>query len=449
MPPRLALFGGIVFLIWGFRKDAKFYPYPTGTLWLPALWLMRCGSRGIDYWMGGSDANRWDPILLAVLIACGAIALARRRCQWGGVIAHNSALFLFYAYIAISLTWVQSLEDPAIKIMRPLGDLIMALLVATEPNPRLAIMTMFRRAAIPLIPLSIVLVKYFPDLGRMQDKHWGNDSWIGVTTHKNPLGQLCLMAALGFIWTLAEARRNGQPLKRQWFVWLYLALTFHLFLDGGPQSLSSTAIFCCGLALVLFFGLGYMRDRIQMVVRRIVLSVVALVALALVLQLLGTSLQGVVAESFGKNPTLSDRTYLWNDVVRLGAKNPILGTGYGGFWVRSIYAELSPMVDNKPEEAHNGYLETYANLGLVGVALLAFVIIQSIRSSTRLIHTDFEYGRMRLCMIFTVVVMNYSEATFPRGTHLWWFGFLIFAVYAREWVYWPEAAMTTDDPAST
>jgi O-antigen ligase len=323
--------------------------------------------------------------------------------------------------------------------MRPVGDLIMALIVVTEPDPRKAIITMFRRTGLALLPLSMVLIKYFHTLGKVQDKHWGADSWSGVATHKNTLGQLCMASALGFIWTLLESRRNGQSLKKQRLLWFYLLLAAYLFVGGGPQSRSTTSMFCLALALALFFLLGKMRDKVESVGRRIMGGIVALCVVAAVLQASGTSLQAVTAEAQGKNPDLTGRTFLWADVVRLGMRHPFLGTGYGNFWVRSIYSELSPEVDNKPAEAHNGYLETFANLGLVGVGLLLIMILQSLRSALRELRVDFEYGRMRLALLFVVAVMNYSEATFPRGTHLWWFGFLIFAISAGPAVSWQAA----------
>jgi len=80
-------------------------------------------------------------------------------------------------------------------------------------------------------------------------------------------------------------------------------------------------------------------------------------------------------------------------------------------------------------------------LGFVGVGLLAWIILQSIDSAAKMIRDDFEYGRLRLIILLMVVLMNYTESTFPRGNHLWWFGFLIVAVYARPWVMWPEAEL--------
>ena len=231
---------------------------------------------------------------------------------------------------------------------------------------------------------------------------------------------------------------------KEWTVWIYVILTLYLFVFCPANSRSSTAIFCFALFLALHFAFGRMRSRIETVVRSIVTTVIVLVLFALVLQLSGTSLQALVAESFGKNPTLSDRTYLWSDVIRIGMKNPFFGTGYGAFWVPSIYSQLSTIVDNRPEEAHNGYLETYANLGIMGVILLLWMIFRSIRSATSILRSDFEYGRVRLALLFMLLVMNYSEAAFPRGNHLWWFGFLIAAVYAKPWVTRQTPELSTE-----
>ncbi len=399
---------------------------------------MRCGSRTVDAWFGASDDfGRLEPFFIASMIILGSICLSRRRCRWGEIFRHNSALFLFYAYLFASVTWAVGVESPAVKILRPLGDLIMALIIATERNPREAIMTMFRRCAILLIPLSIVLIRYYPDLGRGQDKHWGPDPWIGVSTHKNPLGQLCLVSALGWIWSLDLVRQRGGKWMREPVILIYGAMTLYLF-NGGGHSRSSTAIVCLLFAIALSIAVSSMRDRVRQLFGRMGAALAAIALLALTLNLFGTSLQAVVAEVQGKDATLSDRTYLWKDVVRLGMQHPILGSGYGGFWTSEIYSKLSPEVDNRPAESHNGYLETFANLGFVGVAMLVALLWQSLASAFALIRSDFEYGRMRLVMLATILLMNYTEATFPRGTHLWWFCFLIVAIYARPWVFWPQ-----------
>ena len=437
MSSQLILLGCYAFAFWAYLWDRRNYPAASAGLWLPTLWMLRCGSRSIDNWISGAG-DRLDPVLLALLTCGGFLVLMQRPCDWGGIFAHNSALFVFYGYLACSVLWADALENPLIKIVRPIGDLIMALVIATDPKPHDAIITTARRTAILLIPLSIVLIRYFPHLGRGIAKHWEGDPWIGVTTHKNPLGQLAMVSALSFGWCLAYARQQGRRLLGQWVILFYLGMTLYLFNAGG-HSRSATSAFCTALAAGLFLLFGFMRDRPQMVVRRIMLGIAALAILSLTLDFFGTSLQAVVAGAQGKDANLTGRTWLWADVVRIGmTEHPVLGSGYGAFWVPSIYAKLSPEVDNRPAEAHNGYLETFANLGIVGLLLLLWIIFSSLGSATKTIQADFEYGRLRLVMLFMVIVLNYSEAAFPRGTHLWWYGFLIFAVYARPWVYWPQ-----------
>jgi exopolysaccharide production protein ExoQ len=447
MNPFLALLMGYGLAFFAIRQDVITNRMQvTSALWLPTLWMMRCGSRGIDYWLNGGDNARLDPILVAVLIVAGLIVLSRRRCVWPAIFSQNSAIFFFYAYIVVSVTWTAEVENPVIKLFRPLCDLVMALVVATEPNPRQAIITIFRRAAFLLIPLSVVLIKYYPDLGRMQGKHWAANMWIGVTTHKNPLGQLCVASLLGFLWTISDFRMRHQKLPRLPFVplpvaFLYIAMIAYLLNGGGnDDSRSSTAFTCLAWAIALYFLLGKLRNNTDRLVGYFMMGVVAIGILSMTLAAFGTSLQAIVAQVQGKNATFSDRTYLWADVIRIGKEHMLLGTGYGGFWVPSLYPKLSPQVDNRPAECHNGYLETYANLGLVGVALLAFIIIQSLRNAMKTAHVDFEYGRIRLVLLLTIIVFNYTEASFPRGTHIFWFSFLMVALYAAPFVESPTVS---------
>jgi len=455
IPPHFALicaYGLAFFALW---QDAKqFRPLVTTALWAPTLWMMRCGSRTVDYWFNGGEFGRLDPIVVATLLVSGLVILSRRPCSWQGIFSKNWTIFVFYAYIVISVTWTTDLENPVIKLFRPLCDLVMALVVVTEPSPREAIVTIFRRSAFLLIPLSLVLIRYFPDLGRMESKHWGADMWIGVTTHKNPLGQLCLASVLGLIWLMADCRIRqqklpGLPMLRIPTAFLYFAMIgYILYGDGSSDQRSSTAILCLGIALALYFAIGLLRYKVERFKTYFMVGLVSLVLVSAFLEGFGTSLQAIVAHSQGKSENLSDRTYLWRDMIRLGSEHPMLGAGYGAFWVPAIYDRLSPEVDNHPAQAHNGYLETFVNLGLVGVVLLVFIILQSLNNALKRVQYDFEYGRVRLVLLTTICISNYTEASFPRGTHVFWFGFLVVALYAAPFVRWSSTSNHMDEKVS-
>lgn len=413
----------------------------------PTLWMMRCASRSIDAWLSGGDAEfaagRLDPIFMAGLIAWGLAILSGRRVVWSGLVNHSLPLFAFFGYLGLSALWAShEVGNPYIKLIRPFGDLVMALVVVTEPNPRESIQLILRRCAILLIPLSITLIRYYPWLGRGQAKHWGSDPWIGVTTHKNPLGQLCMISVMAFVWSILESRKGGRPLVRLPVIripidWVYLAMTAYL-LNGGGHSRSSTAFTCIVLGGVIFLFLE-MHSRFPAAAARKVVAAAILTAVAAVsLDIAGISPQALVAQIQGKEANLTGRTWLWEDAIRLGMEHPLTGAGYGSFWVPSVYERLSPEVDNRPAQCHNGYLETFVNLGLIGVALLVLALITSLASALRQLRVDFEYARLRFVWLVVIAILNYTEATFPRGTHVFWFLFLVVALYAVPWVAKPR-----------
>jgi len=445
MPPIIALWGALLFCGWAINRDIRHRPAPAA-LWVPMLWMMRCGSRSIDYWFTAEEVGRLDPLFVAAMIMCGLVILIKRRCDWRQIFPQNASLFVFYGFLCLSETWVDGVEAPGIKAFRPIGDLVMALVVATAPNPLRSIAAITRRTAFLLVPVSVVLIRYYHDLGTLEHKHWGADLWIGVTTHKNPLGQLCILSLAAVLWTIFDDFRASRKLFQNQVLWLYVALILYLLNGGGsPESRSTTSFLTFAVIVAVYAIIGRFSATPKRIAGKVAVGATSLAAIALFLQLFGTSLQALVADASGKDPTLTDRTYLWRDVVRIGMDHPILGSGYGGFWVPSIYPKLSPEVDNGPRQAHNGYLETFANLGLIGLALLAWVIFHALKDAACSARFDFEYNRVRLALLFGALVMNYAEATFTVGTHLWWFSFLIAALNAQPPTTTAEPGVVTSD----
>ena len=70
-------------------------------------------------------------------------------------------------------------------------------------------------------------------------------------------------------------------------------------------------------------------------------------------------------------------------------------------------------------QAHNGYLEQYLNLGYIGVAFIAVIILSGLLKVRRHLSVDPAAGMLRLCFIVTAVLFNSTEASFYGVNNMW------------------------------
>lgn len=82
----------------------------------------------------------------------------------------------------------------------------------------------------------------------------------------------------------------------------------------------------------------------------------------------------------GRNPNLTDRTLIWKVLLNTHT-NPLIGTGYESFWLGPRSDWLWQQKETAGlNEAHNGYLGVYLNLGIIGLSLLTALLISSYRT---------------------------------------------------------------------
>ena len=77
-------------------------------------------------------------------------------------------------------------------------------------------------------------------------------------------------------------------------------------------------------------------------------------------------------------------------------------------------------------EAHDGYLEVYLNLGWVGVGLISFVLISGYQRAVAAFSRDPAVGSLMLAYVATAAVYSVTEAGFRMLDPIWIF--LLFAV---------------------
>ena len=114
---------------------------------------------------------------------------------------------------------------------RDLGNYLMVLVVLSDISPLKAVEAVLRRVGYLLIPLSIVLNKYYINLSRQYDPWTGTASYVGATTSKNMLGIACLVCGLFFFWdtVVRWPERKGRRTRRIIFVnVMFIVMTFWL-----------------------------------------------------------------------------------------------------------------------------------------------------------------------------------------------------------------------------
>jgi O-antigen ligase len=188
---------------------------------------------------------------------------------------------------------------------------------------------------------------------------------------------------------------------------------------------SSTSLGCVliGMMTIVLVGRRIVSKRYigTCVVTGIIVCVVAEM-------LFGLYAKGI--EFLGRDPTLTDRTEVWNDALSL-VDDPILGAGFESFWLGDRLEALWAKWWWQPTQAHNGYIETYLNLGLIGVFIFAALIIASFRKIRLELLRNFEFGRFRLAFLFAILVYNYTEATFKSVSIVWTLFHIIAMDYPR------------------
>jgi O-antigen ligase len=279
----------------------------------------------------------------------------------------------------------------------------MVLVVLTEPDPQAALIRLLKRCAYVLIPFSIMLIKYFPDVGREFNEWTGEARNSGVTTHKNLLGCDVMIVGLFFFWHWLNVRQmEKSPAKKEEMklIGVFACMIGWLLLKA--HSATALVTLLVGAGTMVLVGWRFVNKRFlgRYAVAAMLILLVAQMSFGVV---------GESVEAMGKDATISGRMDLWKEVVGLGS-NPLFGTGFESFWTGSRLAKIWANHWWHPTEAHNGYLETYLNLGIIGLFILLGTIIAAFRKICAELLTDFEYGRFQLGFLAAIVAYNWTEA---------------------------------------
>jgi len=434
IPPIVALFLTVAFVVFLFRRDIRERPDVTSALWVPLIWFLIICSRQVSEWLNTfglhvgaitlEEGSPLDRCIYLGLIAAGIYVLSKRHVQLSEIIRQNQWLTIFFVYCFLAIFWSDFPFVAFKRWIKVLGHPIMALIVLTEPDPLEALTRLMKRCAYVIVPVSILFIKYYPQLGRGFDTWTGEAVNTGITTNKNILGGDCLILGFFFFWHLLQtwSRQSGRPRRNELFLTGGFLLAIWWLLSMAHSSTSLVSLFV-GLLIVAVLGLRFVDKRF--IGTYVVIGVLALLAAEWAFGIYASAIQ-----LLGKDATLTDRTLLWSELLKVKI-NPLFGAGFESFWLGDRIRKFGESRWWQPNQAHNGYLETYLNLGVVGLILLIVLLIATFWKGRRELLTNFQFGRFRLGFLAAVVAYNWTEAAF-KNISVIWFVFYIIALDYRQ-----------------
>jgi O-antigen ligase len=247
------------------------------------------------------------------------------------------------------------------------------------------------------------------------------NQFVGPTLHKNSLGALCMLFGAYLVWdSIASRQEKKRKTRKDLYVFAtMLVMVFWLFRMAD----SATSYACFWLIVIILIGIGTKVIRTKP--KRLTGFIIILVCTFLFLQF-ALDITGYTVSSLGRDITLSGRIELWKQLLE-AKTHPLLGVGYESFWLGKVARELWLFYWWKPNQAHNGYLEIYLNIGFVGVFLLLGTLARGLKNAIRSLEEDLNFGRIGFAFMIIVPLYNITEAIFLKPD-LIWFLFVLFGL---------------------
>ncbi len=234
--------------------------------------------------------------------------------------------------------------------------------------------------------------------------------WRGIYTQRNILARLMVLSSMVFLLLALSIH------KHRWIAWAMFGLSITLIL----LTTSKTALVSFLALLVLLVLYRALRFHYNLAVPLSIFGVLTLTSVGILL----LSNSEILLKSLGKDATLTGRTELWDTVLEMIWKRPILGYGYGGFWTtnsNSPAAYVWNVIIWKPIHSHNGLLNLGLDVGLLGVSVFVLgFVLNTMRAISWVRLTKTAEGFWPLIYMTFMFVYNLSESSLVGQNDFFW-----------------------------
>jgi len=352
-----------------------------------------------------------DPFQRTVLIAAYSLALLALCFHVKKIlfmIAATPAVWLLLLWATLSVLWS---GFPEIAFRRVLAVWLTSLygLVLYLRFEFKQLLRLLGVALLVAMAGSLVLLAFSPEWAVMGPPLPG--TWRGAFIHKNHLGRFSALALLVWGHLLFMDKRIAGKM-----VW-GSALIIGVITLIGSQSLSALVIGAIIFVSALFFKM-LLKWKKLMPLWLILLFLISGTMVFLFVE----NHELILYEGFNKKDTLSGRIPLWQNLGEKISQQPLLGYGYGTFWLgtEGPAAVIWKNLEWGVTHAHNGYLDLWLQLGLPGIGLALYLLLRIFFMSLAYFIKTGGNGRFWPLFMIFFICYNLMESVLLVANGLLW-----------------------------
>lgn len=354
--------------------------------------------------------------IVIVFSLCALLFCTRLRGLYA--IAKENPTFVILAMLAITSSLWSQLPKESLKFgVFVAVNVCFAFFLAARFTPEQQ-MRLFQLLGWCVILSSIFAALMFPQYGMDNQGEGVVGAWIGIFPHKNWCSIMVAFLLAGAFYLKPTTHFTG--VTRPIYILLSLFVIYMSQSRTGWIVAASLILYVC---VTKYLRRYQARDRLLITFAS---SGLAIVAVSAFVQYYTT-----IMFLLGKDPTLTGRTKIWTLALYSAMKRPLLGYGYHAFWngLQGESANISLADRWIVPAAHNGFLDLWLGLGLIGLALVMYSLVKAVRDSITC-HRVGSSPAMEwyLCLVFVTVVSNIAELTLMVPNYLAWILYVLACV---------------------
>jgi len=332
----------------------------------------------------------WGAIIAAIfVIALVVVVRARKRWRVTGL---PFPLLAFLALALLSIIWSDypqwTVAASVLSVVTALGALSLAVSFTLPELLRLLghALRIILAGSILFELVVSVFVRHpftpwwtnYTGLKIHPADYWSRDLLLhgdriqGIMGNSDLLGFVALLGVIVFALEFAS-----RSMRRGWSgFWILVALVDIALTRSATVAVTAVVVVVAAIVLVLLRRASTVRARRTISVLAVVIVVIGIVGAVL--------LRGPILNALGKSGTLTGRTGIWAEVIKLASQRPVLGWGWISYWVPGLapFNQRAFRIGGVQYlQAHDAWLDLWLQLGIIGVIIFAaFALSALVRS---------------------------------------------------------------------